>query len=132
MEPVLFQIRADDVDEVLRGFPLLGFGPGAAEGVVANMPLDHFRHQTVHGAARGGDEAQHIAAFRLAVQGTRQGLDLPANASHSVRQFRLLANRVRHGFQYTPVVYTYTWVGYTLKLRIFLGNWRALRLTARR
>jgi hypothetical protein len=93
---VLFQVRANDVDEVLRGLPLIGSGPGAAEGVVADVPLNHLCHQTVHGAACGGNEAEDVAAFRFAVQGTPQGLDLSTNSGHSMRQPFLLANRVRH------------------------------------
>ena len=92
MEAVLFQIRPNDVHQVLSGLCLFGLGSGASKGVVANVPLDDLRHQTIHGAARGGDQAQHIAAFRVAVQGTRQGLDLSTNAGHAMRGWH--ANRI--------------------------------------
>jgi hypothetical protein len=37
---------------------------------------------------------------------------LPTNAGHSMRQFLFLADRVRHAFEYTPVAYMDTGVGY--------------------
>ena len=114
MEAVLFQIRPNKVHQVLSGPSLFGLRSRAPECVVANVALDHLSHQTIHGAARGGDDAQHIAAFGLAVERPRQRLDLSTNAGHSMRQFFLLADRMRHAGEYTPVVYRYTWVGYMI------------------
>jgi hypothetical protein len=72
------------------------------------MPLNHLRHQAVHGTARRGNEAQHIAAFRFAVEGTAQGLDLSTNPGDSMGELFLFANRVRHFNKYTLVVYRET------------------------
>src|ERR1700680_5082681 len=99
-EAVLLQVRPDDVHEVLSGPTLFRLRSSAVECVITDMPLDHFRHQTVHGTACRGNQAKHIAAFRLRVQGARKGLDLAPNARHAKRQPLLLANRVGHGGQY--------------------------------
>src|ERR1700681_4721165 len=105
MEAVLFQVRADDVDEVLGRLSVFRSGSGASGRVVADGPLHHLRPQAVPRPPPRGEQAQHIAAFRFAIQGTRQGVDLSTNAGHSIRQFLLLADRVRHVDQYTLVVY---------------------------
>src|SRR5271169_4512619 len=98
---VLFQVRTDDVDEVLGGLPLLGFRPGAAERVIPDMTFDHLRHQAVHRAAGGGNEPQHVATFRLALERARERLDLPADTGDAMRELLLLANGVGHDCQYT-------------------------------
>jgi hypothetical protein len=86
----------DDVHQILSRLTVFGLGSGPAKGVIAYVPLDDLRHQTVHGAARGGNEAEHIAALGFAVQGASEGLDLSANAGYPMDQSLLSANRVRH------------------------------------
>jgi hypothetical protein len=62
--------------------------------MVPDVPLDHLRHQTIHGAARGRYEAQHVPALGFPVQGARERLDLATDARDPMRELLLLTNGV--------------------------------------
>ena len=64
--------------------------------MIADVTLDHLRHEAVHRATRGCDQTEHIAAFRVAIQRARERLDLTADTRHAVGELLLLANGVRH------------------------------------
>jgi hypothetical protein len=87
MALALFQVRTDDVDQVVSGLPLLGLRPGAAECVIADVACEHLGHEAVHGAARGGDQAQHVAALRFVVERACERVDLTANPCNAMRKF---------------------------------------------
>src|SRR5258708_15786281 len=95
--------------------------------MIADVALDHLGHQTVHRAARGGDQAEYFARLRFAVQGARQGVHLPANAGDAMDQPFLLADGMRHLGQYTPQAYIPGWaIG---SLRSFYASGARLSLT---
>ena len=75
---------------------LIRFRSRASKGVITDMPLENFGHEAVHGPARRGDQTQDITTFRLAVECSRQRLDLAADARHPLGKFPFLPNRVRH------------------------------------
>jgi|GEM_PF-4001750 hypothetical protein len=63
----LFQVRPNDVDE------LVGRVPAGATGGIrmgADMIFHYFRHETVHCAACGRYESQHLPTLRLILERT--------------------------------------------------------------
>src|SRR5579871_5434381 len=109
---LLLQVRADDLHQVCRSLALVGFAARPTKHMVANVPLDHFSHQTVHRAPCRRDQSEHFAALSLTVERAGERLDLPADPGDPMRQALLRANRMRHDINIPPPPMTYTQVGY--------------------
>jgi hypothetical protein len=59
--------------------------------------FDHFPHQSVDRAPGRRDELQHIGAADFLVERPLDGLDLPANAAHTVQELGFLSDGMGHG-----------------------------------
>ena len=94
MAGVLFQVRTDNLDQIFSRLSLIRFRSRPSKGVITDMPLENFGHEAVHGPSRRSDQTQHISTLRLAVECSRQRLDLTADAGHPLREFVLLPNRM--------------------------------------
>src|SRR5262249_42824685 len=102
MKPSLFQIRPDALDEVVRGGLRRAAAPPTRERMFPDVILEHLGHQPVHRAARGGDQAQHIPAWRVAVERTRDGVHLAADSGDAVCKAGLVLERVGHKDSIAP------------------------------
>ena len=60
----------------------------------ADMILDHLQHKPIHGAASGGNKLQDVGAAAFLLEGAFDRLDLPADSSHPIEKFDLLASRM--------------------------------------
>jgi hypothetical protein len=79
MAPSL-QIGANDVEQLLDGFGVQGMWMArAVDEVLAHMILDHFGHQSGHGAAGPGNEMHHLLTGSLAIERPLDRLDLAPN-----------------------------------------------------
>jgi hypothetical protein len=77
----LFQVRPDDLHQVRRGGAFVRRRARAPKDVIANVIFDDFRHQAVHGASGGRDQAEDCATFRFALQRSGERFDLAPNSS---------------------------------------------------
>jgi hypothetical protein len=73
--------------------------------MVANMALEHFRHQAIQRPSGRGNQAQDFAALGLPLERPCKGVYLPADASDPMREPLFSANGVRHASQYSPPGY---------------------------
>jgi hypothetical protein len=62
--------------------------------VRADVVFHHLCHEAIHGAARGGDELQHLGALDLSLQSTLDRLNLAAQAAHAIEELALLSDGV--------------------------------------
>ena len=92
------QIAIDQLDEQFCGLALFGSRSHPwPKDVAADVPFEHFRHQSVDRAAGRRDELQHRFARGLRSEGSLYGVDLSAETTNSVQEPRLVRLRVRHG-----------------------------------
>src|ERR1700738_2642537 len=94
---VSLEVAVHDVDEFVRGLGARLTGTrSASHEVLADVILDDFRQQAVHGAAARGQQLHDLAAFRILVERPLDRLDLPTKAAQPIDELGLLANGVRH------------------------------------
>ena len=58
-----------------------------AEDMVPNVALDHFIHQSIDGATRGGNQLQEIGTFVLGIQCVFNSSYLAADTPDACQQF---------------------------------------------
>src|SRR4029077_19717726 len=100
-----FEIRAHDVDQLLRRVLRGRASFRMRERVFANMPFHDDRHQGVHCSSRGGDQAQDFTAVRFGVERPGNRVDLAAKSADAVEQFLFLSDRVHSSIVYPTMVY---------------------------
>jgi hypothetical protein len=82
----------DDLDQFLgRRAPWVILSSRRIDHVLADMILDDFGDESVHGAAAGGRLLQHRGALFFLGHGALDGFDLPSTPLESIEQFRLPA-----------------------------------------
>ena len=64
--------------------------------MAADVVVQHFNHEAVHGATSGGDELQDVGAGTLSIERALDGLDLPADPANPLHQLVFAAKRVGH------------------------------------
>src|SRR4029077_7582890 len=107
MSPPSLQVSLHRLDQFLGAARPLGV-LRRVDDVEADMILDHFGHQAVHGAARGDDQMQHRGAALLVLERALDRLDLAAHAADPVEQLDLLDFGVRHG-RHAPYIGWWVW-----------------------
>jgi hypothetical protein len=94
---VSLEVAMHDVDEFVCGLGARLTGTrSASHEVLADVILDDFRQQAVHGAAARGQQLHDLAAFRILVERPLDRLDLPTKAAEPIDELGPLANGVRH------------------------------------
>ena len=63
----------------------------------ADVILDHFGHQSGHGATRARDELHDLFAFGLALERALDRFHLPPETAHAGEQLLLFTNGMGHG-----------------------------------
>jgi len=92
-----FEIGAQGADEVVGGAGLfVGGAPAPAKNVVANVALDHFGHERIHGPTARRDVVQYVGAFRLLVQRLLNRRHLSHDPADAIQQLLLLFKSVGH------------------------------------
>jgi len=92
-ERKLFQIGADNGDEIVGGF-LRRFG--VSRHMVADVILHQFGHQTIDSAAGGGEALQHFRALFVLIESAKHRFELADDFFGAVYQVRFLFGGVRH------------------------------------
>src|SRR3984893_12309330 len=93
----LLEVCAKSGDEVVSGTRLLvGCATVRRKDVEANMTLDHFGHQRIHGASAGRDVVKDLGALPFVIQGFLDGRDLAHDRPDAVQQPLLLLDGVCH------------------------------------
>jgi hypothetical protein len=95
----LLQVGAQDLDKPLGGTRAVGAWLGVrAENVVAEFALHEFAHQTVDGAAAGGNLLQNRGALVAVLQRPLDGLHLTTDTARPAQEaiFILLYVRQRY------------------------------------
>lgn len=86
----LFQIRADEVNEVFGEFGgdlLLG----AVDEMEADVGFEDLAHEAIDAAADGGEEHQLTAAVFIGVDEALDGIELAAEAANALEELDLFA-----------------------------------------
>jgi hypothetical protein len=93
MQVGLLQVGPYHVDQLFGAAHPFGVVPVLRiKDVGANVVLHHLRHEPVHGAARGGDELQHLGALDLALQRALDRFNLAAQAAHTIEELILFSD----------------------------------------
>jgi hypothetical protein len=91
----LLQIGTHHIDQLFgTTHPLAVVAVLGIKDVRANVIFHHFRHETVHGAASGRDELQHLGALDLPLQSALNRFNLAAQAAHAIEELALLSDGV--------------------------------------
>ena len=87
----LFEIGADDLDDIVGGF-FRGFG--IAGHVVADMVFHQFGHEAIDGAASGGETLEGFRARVVFVEGAHDAFELADDFLGAVDEVQFFARRV--------------------------------------
>ena len=89
----LFEVGADDVDDIVGGF-LGGFG--IAGHVIADVVFHEFGHEAVDGAASGGEALESFGARFVLVEGAQDAFELADDFLGAVDEIEFFSGGVRH------------------------------------
>ena len=92
----LFQIRAHEIDKILRKFRCNLFFCAVIQ-VKPNMRLEHFCHQAIYATAQRGKQHQLLAAVLVGGNKALHSVQLSAQPAHPLQEFHLLSLMDRHG-----------------------------------
>src|ERR1700677_28604 len=84
-EPASFEVGLHGLDQLFGAARALGV-LDRIDDVKADMILDHFGHQAVHGPARSDDQVQHGRAALFIFERALDRLDLAADAADPVEE----------------------------------------------
>jgi len=93
MSYCLFQVRADDLDDVVGGF----FRRlGIARHVIADVIFHELGHEAINGAARGGKALEGVGAWLIVVERAKNALELADDFLGAVNEIQFFPGSVRH------------------------------------
>jgi hypothetical protein len=86
-----------DFNEIIGSLGTRASDSGSGrEQMLAHMILDHLCKETLYGAPASGKQAHDLGALDLRFQRPLHGVNLPAQFSYPVDEFRLFPNGVSH------------------------------------
>ncbi|HXP10021.1 MAG TPA: hypothetical protein VN828_16070 [Acidobacteriaceae bacterium] len=86
----LFEVSADEVDEVLGYFLRGERGATGLHHVLADVVFEDLGHEAVDTAADVGEEHEYVGAISVAAEGALDGVDLTADALDAGEKFFVL------------------------------------------
>jgi hypothetical protein len=86
----LFEVGADEVDEVLGYFLRGERGATGLHHVLADVVFEDLGHEAVDAAADVGEEHEDVGAVSVAAEGALDGVDLTADALDAGEEFLVL------------------------------------------
>jgi hypothetical protein len=86
----LFEVGADEVDEVLGYFLRGERGATGLHHVLADVVFEDLGHEAVDSAADVGEEHENVGAVSVAAKGALDGVDLTADALDAGEEFFVL------------------------------------------
>jgi hypothetical protein len=90
------QIAPHDLPDFNQVAFALSDRAGLGPQVLAQVLLEHIRHQAIGCAAYGSDLLQHGSAFVILAERSLEGLCLAAHAPHAGQKARLVSENVSH------------------------------------
>jgi len=91
----LLQIGPHHVDQLFGATHPLAVVPVLRiKDVGADVVFHHLRHEAIHGAARRGNELQHLGALDLSLESALDRFNLAAQAAHAIEELALLSDGV--------------------------------------